>query len=120
MSTLTEMQDRINKLTDPEMVDVAKELLVEMAELENMRQQIELRESKLFDGKRAGFHLFAAGLNPEELSHAANTAIGRARFLREKKERALLGVEVPVEAAPESDELGDGSETINRFASRFE
>lgn len=89
MSKLEKMRERINNLKDPELLEVAKDLLTEMAEIQRLKEQIELREEKLTEGKRAAFYFFAQGLDPEELSHAANTANGRLRFIREQKEREL-------------------------------
>ena len=109
-SRLNQMRERLSKIDDVELLEVAKELLSEMSEIYNLKQQIEMREDKLSEGKRAVFYFFAAGLEPEELSHATNTAIGRIRFLKEMKERKemvadqkgiadqsvdLSGVEIP-------------------------
>lgn len=105
MSTLDKMRDRLNSINDPELLEVAKDLLVDMAEVQRLKQQIELREEKFSEGKRAAFYFFAMGMDPEELSHAANTATGRIRFLKEKRERELAqagkdnsGTERPIEA----------------------
>lgn len=89
MSKLQKMRDRINNLKDPEMVEIARDLLTEMADIQRLKEQIELRENGLTEGKRAAFYFFAQGLDPEELSHAANTANGRLRFIKEQKEREI-------------------------------
>jgi len=102
MGKLEEMRDRLNRIKDPELLEVARELLSEMAEIQRLKEQIEMREESLVDGKRAAFYFFAMGLSPDELGHATNTAIGRIRFLREKAEREDLGK--PKEEAKEKEE----------------
>lgn len=107
-SNLEKMRERINNLKDLEMLEIARDLLTEMADIQRLKEQIELREEGLVQGKRAAFYYFAQGLNPEELSHAANTANGRLRFLREKKEReeaaALRNGEISQEKSSDAKE----------------
>lgn len=115
MAALEKMRDRLNSITDPELLDVAKEVLLEMAELVNLRQQLEMREARLTEGKRAGFYFFALDLSSEELAHAASTAGGRVRFLKEKKERESYGKAEPEQTEEkETSDIGSGysSESI--------
>lgn len=102
MNSLDKMRDRINNLKDIEMVEIAQELLSEMAEIQRLKEQIELRESKLIEGKRAAFYFFAQGMNPEELAHAAGTANGRLRFLKERAEKEKSQSESDSEESSES------------------
>lgn len=102
MSSLDKMRDRLNSINDPELLEVAKDLLVDMAEVQKLKQQIELREEGFSEGKRAAFYFFAMGLDPEELSHAANTASGRIRFLKEKREREAAQAGNPT---PQNEEV---------------
>lgn len=99
---LEKIREKINKIDDLELLEVAKELLSEMSEIYNLKQQIELREEKLTEGKKAAFYFYAASLDAEELAHATNTATGRLRFLREKAEREGRPTE-------EKAEIEDGS-----------
>ena len=88
MSKLEKMRERLNKLNDTELLEVAKELLTEMADVHRIKEQIAQREASFTEGKRAAFFFFAQSLQAEELMHAASTATGRIRVLKEKKERA--------------------------------
>ena len=117
MSKLTKMRDRINKLTDPEILEVAKDLLTEMAEIQRLKEQIELREEGLTEGKRAAFYFFAQGLDPDELSHAASTATGRLRFLKDKEERKLAKARLAGDITEEEEE--EKKEKLNTPASSF-
>lgn len=116
-SKLTKMRDRLNGLNDTELLEVAKDLLTEMAEIQRLKEQIELREEGLIEGKRAAFYFFAQGLDPEELSHAANTANGRLRFIREKQERELAKARLDGEITEEEEE--EKKEQINQNPSGF-
>jgi hypothetical protein len=104
MSKLSKMRDRLNGLQDTELLEVAKDLLTEMAEIQKLKEQIELREEGLIEGKRAAFYFFAQGLDPEELSHAANTANGRLRFLKEKEERELTKARIDGDITEEEEQ----------------
>lgn len=112
MGQLQKMKDRINKLTDPEILEVAAELLEEMADIQRLKEQIELREEGLTDGKRAAFYFFAQGLNPEELAHACSTAKGRLRVLKDKKERELADARRNGEITEEEE--AEAKENINK------
>ena len=90
MSGLSNFQDIINDLVDDEMLEVAEELLREIVEIENMKQQLQEREERLTQGKRAAFWYATLQLEPEEVCFAANTIIGRRRFLKEKLDRQKL------------------------------
>jgi hypothetical protein len=100
------------------MLEIARDLLTEMADIQRLKEQIELREEGLTEGKRAAFYFFAQGLDPEELSHAANTANGRLRFIREQKERELAaqrrnGEITEEEEQEKKDQLSNTSPVFN-------
>lgn len=101
MSSLGEFQEIVNGIDDEELLGVAEELLREMIEIENMKEQIREREEKLSDGKRATFWFFTLGLDLEQIDLAAQTVIGRKRFLKDKMEREKLMSEE--EAQPTAD-----------------
>jgi|SRR5690606_23888889 len=124
MSKLQKMRDRINNLKDPEMLEIARDLLTEMADVQRLKEQIELREEGFTEGKRAAFYFFAQGLDPEELSHAANTANGRLRFIREQKERELAaqrrnGEITEEEEQEKKNQLGNSTSGDSSLAGRW-
>lgn len=114
MSKLDKMRDRLNKLDDPELLEVARELLSEMADVHRLKEQIELREQKFSEGKRAAFYFFAQSLDAEELMHACNTATGRIRVLKEKQERAerLARINGEITEDEEKEVIEDGSVSV--------
>lgn len=122
MSKLDKMRERINNLKDPEMLEVARDLLNEMAEVQRLKEQIELRESKFTEGKRAAFYFFAQGLEPEELSLAASTVNGRLRFIGEQIQRESASAIRDSESAdkPAPTKPHSYSHTFGGLGSSFE
>lgn len=85
MSTLSDFQDLVNDIDDEQMLGVAEELLREMLDIENMKEKIKDLEAGLSKGTKASFWFFAMGLDKEQVDLAANTVIGRKRFILDKQ-----------------------------------
>ena len=88
MSTLNEFQEMVNRITDEKLLEVADSLLKDIVEMHNCREKADMLEDGLTKGDRAAFWFFAMGIDKEQVSLAANTVIGRKRFLKEKDDRA--------------------------------
>ena len=90
--------EMINEVTDLEILDVAEGLMNDLATINNMKQRIEMMESKLHEGDRAAFYFFTLSLSPDEIAAAASTVKGRKRVVTEKLQKAQAAKE-----AAESD-----------------
>lgn len=90
MSSLSEFQELVNDIKDENLLSVAESLLKDMVEIQNMKERIETLEDGLSKGERAAFWWFAMGLDKEQVDLAANTVIGRKRFLHDQAEREKI------------------------------
>ena len=104
-TSLNDFLDFVSQIHDDDMLEIAEGMLLDIVEIERMKEMIEKLEDGLSEGKRAVFWMEAMGLGREEIDMATNKIKGRRRFLKDKIERENLAQQVTEGKEPEYQDL---------------